>query len=230
MKLHEISMSEFQGLVDALYKLGISPSNYKISSEDGTVRVFDNLAFDDDDLVDGKLPIKLAKVLGDIEYSGYRNALTSFENFPPEIEGQLSITSTGIKSFKHFPKNIITDNVIIDALNIRSFNALDLTVHRNNRDSYVSININTKSLIGIENCIRFKGGGLLSFPFSKVTDGGIGLLLIPNLNGLDEFNAKHVTKLSAPFKIIEKYLGRPDAIFECQNELIDEGYEAYAEL
>lgn len=33
-----------------------------------------------------------------------------------------------------------------------------------------------------------------------------------------------------PFKIIEKYINKPDDIFECQAELIEAGYEEYARL
>lgn len=64
------------------------------------------------------------------------------------------------------------------------------------------------------------------YSFSKITRGGLGLLLIENLQAIYEL----ATRLSPPFQIIEKYLGRPDDIFECQAELIENGYEEFTVL
>lgn len=55
----------------------------------------------------------------------------------------------------------------------------------------------------------------------NITTGGISLMLTGCVS---------IFGPAGPFKIIAKYLGRPDDIFDCQMELIDAGYEAYAEL
>lgn len=72
--------------------------------------------------------------------------------------------------------------------------------------------------------LDLKVNGTIHFSAVNITRGGIGLILTGCARLLSPNGA------AGPFNIIEKYLGRPDDIFECQAELIEAGYEAYAQL
>lgn len=58
-----------------------------------------------------------------------------------------------------------------------------------------------------------------------ITSGGIGLILIENLKNI----RLPVDNMIAE-DIIRYYLGKPNDIFDCQNELIEAGFEEYAKL
>lgn len=82
------------------------------------------------------------------------------------------------------------------------------------------------SLIGIAN--KFPALSSLTIDSAQVTDGGLGLLLCSGFNKMVEDDYPCVSSMW--FYIIEKYVGRPDDIFECQAELIEAGLEQYAQL
>ena len=80
---------------------------------------------------------------------------------------------------------------------------------------------NITSLIGIHKII--KSCRETYFDCEKITEGGIGLLLISKL--------KEISVNTEPFKIISKYLGQgTKGLVLCQNELIEHGYDNYAKL
>lgn len=94
-----------------------------------------------------------------------------------------------------------------------------------------------KSLVGVDEHIHSMAnvadtnvGGHVFMSFDSIDEGGIGLILIPGLNRLNNRICGSFREMPKPFQIIEKYIGRPDDIFECQNELIEKGYEAFAIL
>lgn len=70
------------------------------------------------------------------------------------------------------------------------------------------------------------------FGYKHINSGGISLILTGVLDlCLSSSMVSAFAQISdGPFKIIEKYLGRPEDIFECQAELIEAGYERYARL
>ena len=77
------------------------------------------------------------------------------------------------------------------------------------------------SLVGIHKIIKRCNG--FYFDSEKVTQGGIGLLLIDNLT--------KISKYFTPFDIISKYLGSgTKGMMECSKELMAKGYEDYAKL
>lgn len=80
------------------------------------------------------------------------------------------------------------------------------------------------SLVGINDIVESMDGSFRFTP-ENIKSGGIGLILIVGLS-LVYTNIQN----SVPFKIIARYIGRPEDIFECQSELIEAGYEAIAQL
>ena len=78
------------------------------------------------------------------------------------------------------------------------------------------------SLVGIHKIIKSCNGIMLNT--IKITEGGIGLLLIDNLTQIYP-NGK------TPFQIISTYLGTgTKGMMECRKELISKGYADYAKL
>ena len=81
---------------------------------------------------------------------------------------------------------------------------------------------NITSLVGIHKII--KRCPAILFDHDKITQGGIGLLLIENLKVISNYK-------SPPFEIIAKYIGSgTKGMMECSKELIAMGYENYAKL
>ena len=80
---------------------------------------------------------------------------------------------------------------------------------------------NITSLVGIHKII--KNCNVINFDEYKIKHGGIGLLMIENLNG--------ISCKSSPFAIISKYLGSgAKGMMECRDELIANGWHNYAKL
>ena len=77
------------------------------------------------------------------------------------------------------------------------------------------------SLVGVHKII--KSCKSIQFSDNRITQGGIGLLLIDNLT--------EITDKTLPFEIISKYIGTgAKGILRCQNELIEMGYPNNAKL
>ena len=77
------------------------------------------------------------------------------------------------------------------------------------------------SLVGIHKII--KSCNEIWFTGNKVTQGGIGLLLIENLT--------IIATDTIPFQIISTYLGSgTKGMMECRKELLSRGYDQYAKL
>lgn len=91
--------------------------------------------------------------------------------------------------------------------------------------NYSAEGCNIRSLVGISDHIECISGELI-ITFGKIKEGGLGLLLIEELKDFYYGTGNFPT----PWSIINDYLGRPDDIFECQNELIEAGFEEYAQL
>lgn len=60
--------------------------------------------------------------------------------------------------------------------------------------------------------------------------GGICLILVPGLVQMPKITPDNQSATARASRIIKKYLGRPDALFECQAELLDQGLDAFAEF
>lgn len=85
-----------------------------------------------------------------------------------------------------------------------------------------------KSLVGIADIV--KRAKTIDIEGCDIASGGIGLLLIEGLTEvICQFSIQEI-KIPAALDIIRKYLGRPEDIYECQAELIENGLEEYAIL
>ena len=77
------------------------------------------------------------------------------------------------------------------------------------------------SLVGIHKII--KSCSRMIFDSEKITEGGIGLLLIENLT--------NISCNTEPFQIIKKYLGSgTKGMMDCRSKLISKGYSDHAKL
>lgn len=151
--------------------------------------------------------------------------IKSLIGFPREIGGHLFLNGCiNLKSFVGIPNCIY-----IDACNTGISDVKDVFPHLNfNVEILHLADSKIISLIGIADTVKHKIETLVLNTEKSDYEGGLGLLNIPGLKYLDlQIN---LSKMSTPFKIIQKYLGRPDDIFECQEELIKAGFENMAQL
>lgn len=102
----------------------------------------------------------------------------------------------------------------------------DVFPHIKSELSFLSLEgCKISSLVGIADLVKFPITRL-NFAHGEKIDGGIGLLLIPGLTTIDADKSAYFNG----FSIIQKYLGKPEDIYECQAELIDKGFEQNAIL
>ncbi len=130
-------------------------------------------------------------------------SLVSLKGAPPHIGNNFDASETGITSLEHVPRKFV------------------MGIFRGSR---------IKSLIGVHKYIDLCVGMDLSR--APITEGGLGLLLVNGLTKLivSDFLDPYA-KFAGPAEIIKKYLGKGKAgLLECQEELIDNGFEAYAKL
>lgn len=110
-------------------------------------------------------------------------------------------------------------NFFVDyAVNVNTFEHFPkiinkkLTMYHDGLDTFCGLSERVKHI-----------GEEIEFSQKAIKSGGIGLIL----TGLPKLKYGGFTP---PWKIISKYMGKPDQIFECQNELIEAGFEEYAQL
>lgn len=130
------------------------------------------------------------------------NHLTSLKGCPRFVGEYFSCQSNKIDSLEHSPRIVSQGNYWCNGNEITS-------------------------LVGISDLIKFSQGSFVT-DFKKITQGGLGLLLIEGLTHVGE--PGDVDELTQQWKIIQKYLGQPDNIFACQAELLDAGFEEFTEL
>ena len=143
------------------------------------------------------------KIDGDFNCSDNPH-LSSLEGMTQEGIYDLEIRNTGITSLKGIARQV-EGNIYLE---------------------------NNKNLSSLKNIHKFfeafsdpLNGGVIYFSHTFVKSNILGLLKIKNLESIDSGN----DELDA---IINDYLPdpTPDKIIDCQNELIDAGFEEYAEL
>lgn len=149
-----------------------------------------------------QIPIKFNHVDGYFDIDN--NFLTSLEGSPKTCNGYFSCQNNKLTSINFAPKFIEQTGY---------FNGNQIT-----------------ALIGINDIFERLGfvgaDGGLSFDYDNIIQGGLGLVLIDGLTYLHDIADYD----GGPFNIIKKYLGKPDDIFDCQNELIEAGFEEFAKL
>ena len=157
--------------------------------------------------------------IGNLYIESY--GLNSLEGCPEYITGDLRCSNNYLKSLVGGPQKVdgnywCSTNRLTDLVGCASHIGGEL------RCPYNPIT----SLIGIHKII--KSCPCICLTYRHIKQGGIGLLLI---DGLTEFNFAADQRISKPFKIIQKYLGKgTKGMMECSKELISNGYALYAKL
>ena len=135
---------------------------------------------------------------------------------PDVITGDFSCDHTDITSLVGGPQQVGYDYY---CTNTHITNLIGCASHIGGTLCFQDSNIT--SLVGIHKII--KSCNQFVFNPGKITEGGIGLLMIANLN--------FISKQTEPFKIIKKYLGQgTKGMMECSKELKAKGFESYAKL
>lgn len=142
--------------------------------------------------------------------------LTSLEGAPIEINGAFDCSHNKLTSLEGCPTKIKYEFDCSDNKIISLEHAPHIVGSMFNCD-----NNRITSLIGVDDVVT-RIGGLFECYNNPITEGGIGLILIPGISGIG-------TDIDA-LAIIDDYLNKPESIYECQKELIEAGYEAYAQL
>ena len=149
---------------------------------------------------------------GDLRVDG----LDSLEGCPQHITGNFDCGSNILEILVGGPTNVDGEYIC------NSCKLTDLIGCASHIGGILNFcNNDITSLVGIHKII--KSCPDIRFYPSEIKEGGIGLLLIKNLN--------QITWESEPFYIIEKYLGSgTKGIMECSKELKAKGYADYAKL
>lgn len=147
------------------------------------------------------------------------------DHIPIRIEtshSDISFVNAKVKNLKGLPE-------VLHSLSLEACNMLE-TLEGAPKELYQLSILTCKgnlSLEGISDFISNKTFNRCEINNSTIISGGIGLIF---LYTIDEPFPNEFHSADPAFKIIQKYLGQYDRIFECQNELIDAGYESYAQL
>lgn len=136
-------------------------------------------------------------------------------DFGNRFNGNFDCRNCYLTTLKGCPESI-TGNFTCTNNNLTTLEFAPSIIHG---ELYANLNQNLTSLVGISDYIQEMGTFL--FSDRKIKEGGLGLLQIKGL--------MQISNVTAPFQIIQKYLGT-DNIIECQSELIEAGFEEYAVL
>lgn len=150
------------------------------------------------------LPVRFGIVAGDFDI-GYSNLIT-LRGCPNTVGHRFSANKTAITNTDFCPNRIgcliYAGADFSDNLGLTSICGLNATI------SYC------KNYVDFSGCINIKSGGICT-------------LCIDNLAWT--YTTANM-EMHQPMYMINTYQKRRDDIFECQNELISAGYEAYAQL
>ena len=160
----------------------------------------------------------------EVPYNNVDN-LESFEGSPIEINGAFTCSMhKKITTFNGSPK-MVNGAFIVSDCNISSVEGLPEFIKQN---CFITKNP-IKTLKNIYKNVKEIGGKL--YVENSVESNVLGVLKIKNLKELIFLNKNTYTKTEIS-NIINKYLPNPNMsqILDCQNELIEAGFEGYAEL
>lgn len=162
------------------------------------------------------LPFKINSLNGCLDLYNH-SALSSLVGCPANVGNLRLILLPSLKSLEGCPAKVKEDAVLCQ-LPIESLEGMPSIIG----NSALIECPNVKSLVGINDII--KSVRFLTMDFKPIEDGGLAFILIPKLKSIgNDF------EITEPFQIINKYLGT-DNIIECQSELIEAGFEEYAQL
>lgn len=172
----------------------------------------------------GEFKVKIKKINGYLDIKGGARVVQSLATFPKEVTQSLYLQKASISSLEGLP---LCNELFIGDINIKHLNKIFPFI-KGPLDALDINEMRIDSLIGISDLVI---NPIKTLVINKsVKQGGLGLLLIPGLTNLIVYNHISGNPGEAALDIIERYVGRPDDIFECQNELIEAGLEEYAQL
>jgi hypothetical protein len=175
--------------------------------------------------------LKGATQKGIDEFDCHNCNLTSLEGAPQKINGGFyCYDNKNLTSLKGMPQEGVTD-VYCSGCNLSSLEGIAKKI---NGDLNCFNNPNLTSLKGIHKIIEEINGSLSIG--TSVKSNILGILKIKNVKelkfSLQSAPINDVTRLTQLANIINWYLPNPTTsqIIDCQNELIEAGFEEYAEL
>lgn len=232
----------------------LSPEQYNIRP-DGIVDVIDKggIFIHKSFLVNGRLPIQFGTVEGNFIMDSV--GATSLIGCPSVVNGKFNISDNmSITSLAGGPKEVHGGSYVLSFTSVASLADIAKITMQHAPAHVSGINVNTvgcvnltsveslvgipsnlhsilfpsemTSLVGVDTVIKQLLTGEVVINSRKITKGGIGLLLIDGLTEIKDSRQQ----LSEPFRIIEKYIGRPNDIFDCQVELFEKDFDDWAEL
>lgn len=228
MRLSEVAISKNERDTHwfATY-CGSSP--YRVSYREGAngrvYHIKGDINIQDSGALENGFPMTIDTVDGNLYvYSDAAFRLKSLKTFPKNVTGALKIDGASITTFEGLPKceSLWADDISESSLT-------DLLKHvKGPMDciSYDSVAIN--EFEGIVDNFKFPVKQLWLSAEGGAT-GGIGFILVPGITNLSMLTPEHVDDHKG-WNIIKKYIGRPEDIFECQAELIENGFERLAIL
>lgn len=165
-----------------------------------------------------KIPVKINTVEGDFVVGG--GSITSLDNFPDKVTGDLQVLMLDIPSFVGLPKEVGEDCLLVGNKDVTSIEGLPTTIG-GKLDLQQCTRIT--SLKGIHKLVK-QVNGEIDCSNTGVKEAVLGVMAI-----------RGVTSVSLPdnkvAEIINKHLSSDDRdINACQEELIDAGYTAWAKM
>ncbi len=213
-----------QGLVELPVKFGTvtghfyATKNKLINLKNSPKEIHGDFLINKNDLSDLKDSPEIVKG----SYNARVNKLISLEGAPKKIGGDFAVAGNpGLRTLKHCPETV---GGIFDA----SFCSLQKLDFIPREASTIDLSHNSiTSLVGISKKVALCE--LLKLDDLGIKEGGIGLILIPNLKMVTSKNT--TKKFVEALTIITKYFGKgKSGLLACQEELEEAGLEAFAKL
>ena len=231
MKLNEIVQTEIEIIEKFLSNHNIS--NYTIRN-DGKVDIDGNVNLEFYHLLE--LPIEFGNVTGNFWCSN--NNLKSLDGSPDIVDGDFyCVACHDLKSLEGGPKIVKGNYTITSCHGLKSLKGCPEEIGGKfkieNCSSLPSLNYGPKSVGGSYDCYHCLAVTNID-GLAKQINGELLIREIPKLKKyLKIFNTKGITRVELTNKklqaIINKYLPKRDML-NCQDELIEAGFEEYAEI
>jgi hypothetical protein len=190
-----------------------------------------------------KVPCKFTKVTGNFTWTG--GEITTMENFPDEVGGNLDASNNNITSLVGLPK--VGEDIHLQQNQIASYQGLptevngDLDIYANPAADIVEhlpSKINGSLSIGSSSKLSIRGIHKKTHVDGDVTvvgeleEGGLGLMLVKGIKHIESFNRndKSPTNPRPAFEIMNAALEAKEDVLDVQEKLIDAGFSRYAKL